>query len=94
MLTWPNKDPDEVLDYLVDWTARLDLAENISTSAFTVVSGDVVIQTMSFTTKKSTVWLTGGTSGISCVLRCLITTTAGRTYDEAVRLRVRSKEPV
>jgi len=94
MLTWPNKDPDEVLDYVVDWTTRLDVAETISTSVFTIPTGNVTIQSQSFSTKKATLWLAGGTDGTACVISNIITTSAGRTYDEAVRLRVRSKEPL
>lgn len=97
MLSWPPKDPDEVIDYQIDWAdpadPRLETGETLTASTFTVTSGTVAIQSQSFVASgKATVWLTGGTVGERCVIRNRVTTSAGRTYDEAVRLRIRSKE--
>lgn len=90
VLTWPNKDPNEVLDYEVRWADRLESGETITTSTFTVAEGDVVkdSQTISGTTTK--VWLSGGTNGTPCVVLNRIVTSAGRTYDQSVRIRIRS----
>lgn len=95
MLTWPAKDPDEVLDYQIDWiTNRLEAAETISTSTWSVIDGDVAIQSSSHASGIATVWLTGGTDSTVCVIRNRITTSGGRTYDEAAKLRIRTKERV
>lgn len=90
MLTWPSKDPNEVLDYQVDWTARLATGETISTSTFTVPTGTVVINSSSFLGAVATVWLSGGTEGEACVILNRMVTSAGRTYDQSVKLRIRS----
>ncbi len=97
MLTWPSKDPDEVLDYQFDWAdaddPRLETGETLLTSDFSVVSGDVVIDSDDFVgTGLTTVWLSGGTTGTVCIIRNLVTTSGGRTYDAAAKLRIRSKE--
>lgn len=90
MLTWPSKDPDEVLDYKLDWTPALAVAETVSTSVFSVVTGHVAINSQSLASPISTVWLSGGTEGESCTLNCRVTTSGGRTYDQRTRLRIRT----
>ena len=92
MSSWPNKDPDEVLDYQFDWTARLATGEQIVTSAFTVAEGTVVKDSEGFTPQGvATVWLSGGTAGELCLVNNHITTTLGREYDETAKLRIRAK---
>lgn len=92
---WPSKDPDEVLDYEVDWqdatTPTLEAGETLSTSVFSVVTGTVVIDSQSNTTTVATVWLSGGTNGEDCELLNRVTTSAGRTYDQSIKLRIRSR---
>lgn len=96
MLTWPTKDPDEVLDYQLDWAdpvkPRLQTGELLSASTWSVVVGDVVIAgnpAPSFTPGGlSTVWLTGGTAP-KCELLNRVQTSLGRTYDQSVILRIR-----
>lgn len=92
MVSWPAKDPNEVLDYRVDWTDRLLDGETISTSDFTLASGDVMIDSEpSPVAGVATVWLSGGTEGTVSVLTNRITTSSARTYDQSARLRIRSK---
>jgi hypothetical protein len=95
--TWPTKDPNEVLDYQFDWDAppeqggpRLATGETITTSTFILASGDVTIDSMSFSGGLTTVWLSGGTAGGVNVITNRVVTSAGRTYDQSARLRVRS----
>lgn len=96
MLTWPKKDPDEVLDYYVDWNdaddPRLETGETLASSTFSVVEGDVVIDSSSYAgSGLATVWLSGGTRGTLCVILNRVTTSEGRTYDQSVKLRIASK---
>lgn len=91
MASWPTKDPDEVLDYQVDWTNRLQVGETISTCDFSVVSGAVTINSEGNVGALATVWLSGGTAGELCSILNRITTSAGRTYDQTVKLRIRTK---
>lgn len=90
MLSWPAKDPDEVLDYQFDWSERLEAGETISASNFTIVEGTVVKDSQSVAGGLTTVWLSGGTLGEVCLITNRITTNQGRTYDESVKLRVRA----
>lgn len=101
MLTWPMKDPNEILDYQLDWadpeSPRLDLSdpahkETLVSSVFSIVEGDVVIESQSFAaTGLTTVWLSGGTDGTLCEILNRVETSGGRTYDQSVRLRIRSR---
>lgn len=95
MLSWPSKDPNEVLDYQIDWadttSPRLVTGETLTASTYTVPTGDVVIASNSFTAAGvTTVWLSGGTDGTLCMVLNRVVTSAGRTYDKTVRLRIRS----
>jgi hypothetical protein len=89
-LEFPSKDPDEVLDYQIDWAAKLAQAESISTSTFTV-DGGVTVQSSSNTTTTTTVWLSAGNEGAVANILNRITTSGGRTMDQTVALPIRSK---
>lgn len=92
MQSWPSKDPDEVLDYKFDWTARLVTGETISTSTFTKEANDtIVLGVTSIAAGVTTVWISGGTLGEVCGVTNRVVTSAGRTYDETAKLRIRSK---
>ena len=91
MIAWPPKDPNEILDYQLQWV--LDTGEVLLTSTFSIVDGTVTIDRSSFVTPENiaTVWLLGGTIGEVCHVLNRVTTRGGRTYDETAKLRIRSK---
>lgn len=82
-----KKDPDAVLDWVWDWNEWLDDGEIISTSQFITTVG-LVIDSISNTTKTATVWLSGGTAGQVYQVTNRITTSAGRTDDRSITIRV------
>lgn len=88
-LNWPAKDPDEVLDYDVDWTAPL-AGDTIATSNFSVITGPITVNSQTNGSDYSRIWLAGGTPGTVVVLQCRITTIGGRTLEETVNLPIRS----
>lgn len=88
-LKWPDKDPDEVLDYELDWTARLD-GDTISTSTWTAPAG-ITKNSDSHTTAVSKIWLSGGTLAVRYDLLNRITTAAGRTMDQTVSIKIKAK---
>jgi hypothetical protein len=89
MKSWDPKDPDEILDYHVDWSERLD-TDTIDTSTWDVPSG-ITKMTDSTTTTISTIWLSGGTIGESYIFTNHINTAGGREMDQSVKLKVKSK---
>ena len=54
-LTWPKKDPDEVLDYSIDWSARLN-GDTISSSIWEVPTG-ITKNSDYFTDDATVIWL-------------------------------------
>ena len=91
----PLKDPSAVLDYVFDWTEWLATGETIAVDSETgekliTITADTGITVDSSTESdgKVTVWLSGGTAGINYKVACLITTTAGRTDERTLWIRV------
>lgn len=90
-LRWPPKDSDEVLDYILDWSARLS-SDTISTSSWAIASGSgLTIDSDSETTTTTTVWLSGGTVGTTYTLTNTIVTAGGRTMEQSVKIRIAEK---
>lgn len=82
MASWPSKDPDEVLDYMLDWSRRLDDGDGIDTATFSLTtSAGMLIVAQSNTTTTATVWLSGGTLGETGEVLCRVVTDEGRTFD-------------
>ncbi len=98
MLTLPTKDPNEVLDYQIDWAdakaPRLVTGETLVSSSLEVVEGTLTIdQELSDFVPSGlvTVWVSGGAAGELCVILNRVATSLGRVYDQSCRLRIRSK---
>lgn len=90
-LAWPIKGTGETLDYAIDWSKRLvDDDDKIVTSQFTVVSGGVTISQQYHNDTVSTVWLVGGTAGLTAKLKCVIVTDSSppRTHDTVVSIPI------
>ena len=86
-MKWPAKDIEEVLDYSIEWAARLGSTENIDSATFEVLSGAVEIDSSTVIGTAAVAWLSGGTPGIAHV-GCEIVTDAGRTFREVVTLPI------
>ena len=83
------KDPDEVLDYVRDWTAVLD-GDTIATSTWTPPTG-ITVDSNSHTDTTATAWISGGTLGQSYDVLNRVTTAGGRTFDKTLRFIIRAK---
>jgi hypothetical protein len=81
------KDPDALLDYEWDWTPWLATGETISGHVLTVDDG-LTLDSSSATDSTVTAWLAGGTVRTVYKVACLITTTAGRTDERTMTIRV------
>ena len=80
------KDPNEVLDYTIDWEEWLD-SDTISTSNWTVATG-ITQDSASNTATTATIWLSGGTASIRYTATNRIVTAAGRTADRTIYLDI------
>ncbi len=83
----PLKDPSAVLDYVFDWTEWLATGETITDHTITADTG-ITADSSTEDAGKVTVWLSGGTAGINYKVACLITTSAGRTDERTIWIKV------
>ena len=83
----PLKDPSAVLDYVFDWTGWLATSETIVNHTITADMG-LVVDSSTENNGKVTVWLSGGTAGINYKVACKITTSAGRTDERTIWIKV------
>jgi hypothetical protein len=93
-LQWDDpKDPNEVLDYIIDWSERLASGETIGTSAWTITGSDSVLveDSNSISGETTVIWVSAGTLGVTYTLTNRITTSQGRTMDQSSRLKIKAK---
>lgn len=94
MLQWPAKDPDEVLDYYFDWAAVLASGETVVSSVVALVTAaGLVLNSQSNTTTRSTLWVSGGTDGLTGVFTATVQTSGGRTFEAAAVLPIVATVP-
>jgi hypothetical protein len=89
-LKWPSKDPEETLDYKVDWSKRLG-SDTITASSWPNPPAGITVNTESFAPKSTTIWLVGGTIGQSYTFVNRITTAAGRVMEQSVVLPIKAR---
>ena len=83
-----TKDPNEILDYAIDWGAEWLDGDTITASVWDVPADDVTIQRDTFTDTLATVWLSGGTLDTVSRVYNTITTAAGRNAVRIIELTV------
>lgn len=83
-----TKDPDEVLDFSIDWSEQIG-DDTIVNSVWSTPAG-ITEDSTSSAGKVSTIWLSGGTDGEAYVIGNRITTAGGRTFDSDITILVRS----
>lgn len=90
------KDPQETLDFAVDWTAELArVGDTIASVAWAVPSGITQVAAPSpGSGTVCTIWLAGGTANEDYAIACRITTTAApdpRIYERTITIKVRQQ---
>jgi len=83
------KDPDATLDYKADWT--LWLKDDIINQSSWIVPAGLTKEAEAVDNTTATVWLSGGTLGQKYEVINRIITTAGRTDDRTLTIRIRHK---
>lgn len=89
-MAWDAKDPNEVLDYSIDWNPRLVSGDTISTVTWTIPVG-ITQGAASNANGVTSVFISGGTENAVYTVQCRITTTGGRTMDQSVKLKIKSR---
>ena len=95
-LSWEPKDPQEVLDYSIDWNNRISSGDALDSSAWAITTdpdSGLTIDSNTFdgAVGTATVWLSGGTLGQEYALTNTVTTSGGRTMEQTVRLKIQAK---
>lgn len=96
---WAAKDPDEVKDYGIVWTAALqgqhedDDPDTLTSSEWIVTPAGLTVDSESLDADEdlTTIWFSGGTLGTTYSCTNRVTTTGGRTYDWTKKLKIKSK---
>jgi hypothetical protein len=96
-----TKDPDAVLDYKFDWAAETNgsggsdwLAEDETISSYVVTAAGGITKDSDSRTDENTsvtVWLSAGKDGISYNVACKIVTSASRTDERTVTIKVQTR---
>ena len=84
------KDPSAILDWAFDWTDWLAAAETITDHTITADTG-LTVDSSTEDAGVVTVWLSGGTAGENYKVACLITTSAGRTDERTIWIKVTNR---
>ncbi len=84
-ITYPKTSSD-VLDYKVDWSTWLG-TDTITSSSWTIPAPLVTVLSQ-YTTTSTTVFVTGGSDGITYLVSNTINTTGGRTVTRSFQISI------
>lgn len=91
------KDPDETLDYDVDFNDPRDpwlsTGDTIASATVSLAAGDtsgLVIDSFGHTSTLVKIWASGGTDGETATIEVRVTTTGGRIKEVTMSIRIRS----
>jgi hypothetical protein len=92
-LTWPTKDPGDVLDYILDIGPAIvgndgDGIASLDVSVTPSNPGDLILQRTTADGSRVILWLSGGQAGTVYTITFAITTTNGRSLQRSVLLPV------
>ena len=89
-LYWDSKDPNEYLDYTINWSDRI-VTDTISACTWINITPGITISNQVSTATQTSLWITGGTANHIYDLTNRITTSSGRIMDQTVRIEVWEK---
>lgn len=82
------KDPNDVIDYRIDWSNWLRDGDTVLLSEWIVPAG-ITMDSELNDNSSTTIWLSGGTAGQQYSLTNRITTTQGRQRDKTITITVK-----
>lgn len=89
-LTWSSKDPDELLDYSLNWSQAL-AGDTISTSDWAISGDGGLVENHATKSSSATViWLEDGGLNQTYTVTNTIGTAGGRTFQQSVNIRILS----
>jgi hypothetical protein len=102
---WPNKDPDETLDYSVDWSRFLGTGVTISSVQWfvdnesgvkTLITGGQVVNNIQNVAQThnstiATINIGSGTNNVEYKFYCRIIDSSGSQAERVVKLRIKER---
>lgn len=91
MLTWPKKDPSDVLDYGIDgWLAHIGGGDKVASATWSVTPAGLTLgdSAVSEDGDETSVWVSEGVAGATYTVTCRAITEQGRQIDRSARLFV------
>ena len=85
------KDPDALLDYVMDWSDFLDTSNDYIISAQAIPVSGIGIPAVAFTSTEHSFWVSGGTVGVQYEVVSRIWTNGGRKDDRTYVIAVEEK---
>ncbi len=83
------KDPEDTLDYKIDWSKAVLAPDSIQVSVFESISGGALIEREEHAKNSTTFWIAGGKPGELITIKNTITTATGRRFSRTVQVRVK-----
>jgi hypothetical protein len=87
-LSWPDKDPADVLDYSITFTRALPSGANLTGATWAVTPSGLAIGASAQSGQVATVFLSGGTAGVEYTVTCTATADGGRTIERSAQILV------
>lgn len=84
---WPQKDPDDLLDYGINWAQFLG-PDVITASTWQIAPDGLTESASSFSPQIATIWLSGGDVNQVYSVTNRIVTAAGRIVDQTVQIKI------
>jgi hypothetical protein len=92
-LSWPSKDPGDILDYQLDIEPALignegDAIESVDVDVVPSQPGDLSTDNITADGYRIVIWFSGGQAGTTYSVTALITMASGRTLQRSIYLPV------
>lgn len=88
-LTWASKDPDELLDYSLNWSQAL-AGDTIVNSDWAISDSSLVENHSTNSSSSTVIWLEDGALNQTYTVTNTIETAAGRIFQQSVNIRILS----
>ena len=85
------KDPDERLDYKIDWTKLLPSGDTIVASSWETYDPKIVAEDGQFDDTSATIWVRSGEVGAEYLVTNHIETLGGRKEDQSIKVKIKEK---
>ena len=88
---WGKKDPDEVIDYGIEYGGALADGDSLASAVFTFIDQAGCTKTNEGVVGTSAkVRISAGTNGLNMKIQCRVTTTNGEVLEDLAKLKIRN----